>query len=67
MISHKRIPAWAHDVIQVANKYGAPEGSKRPRNYSSYVALMCNLVEAEPTCFEEATKEKEWMDAMIKE
>ena len=28
---------------------------------------MCNLVEKEPTCFEEAVQEKEWMDAMTKE
>ena len=26
---------------------------------------MCNLVDEEPTCFEEATKKKDWMDAMI--
>ena len=30
------------------------------------MALMCNLVDTEPTCFEEATKE-ECMDAMIEE
>ena len=28
---------------------------------------MCSLVDAEPTCFKEATKKKEWMDAMLKE
>ena len=28
---------------------------------------MCNLVDEEPTCFEEASKNKEWMDSMIKE
>ena len=26
---------------------------------------MCNLVGEEPTCFEEAKKKKEWIDAMI--
>ena len=26
---------------------------------------MCNLVDEEPTCFEEALKKKEWMQAMI--
>ena len=30
------------------------------------MALMCDLVDKEPTCFE-ATKQKEWVDAMIKE
>ena len=28
---------------------------------------MCNLVDEEPTCFEEASKKKEWLDAMIEE
>ena len=28
---------------------------------------MCNIVDEEPTCFEEASKKKEWMDSMIEE
>ena len=60
-----------HEVIQDEKYYGAPKGtlreSKRPRPYSSYVAFMCNLVDEEPTSFEEATKKKEWMDVMVKE
>ena len=28
---------------------------------------MRNLVDEEPTCFEEASKKKEWMQAMIEE
>ena len=28
---------------------------------------MCNLVDEELTCFEEASKKKEWMDAKIEE
>ena len=28
---------------------------------------MGNLVDEEPTCFEEASKKKEWMQAMIEE
>jgi hypothetical protein len=31
------------------------------------MALMCDLVEKEPTCFEEVIQKKEWMDAMIEE
>jgi hypothetical protein len=70
-ISHKRKPAWAREIIQNADKYGAPEGtmrqSKKPKPFSSYMALMCDLVEMEPTCFEEVVQEKEWMDAMTEE
>ena len=28
---------------------------------------MCDLVDKEPTCFEEAIKQKEWADAMVEE
>jgi hypothetical protein len=56
-ISHKRKPTWARELIQDAEKYGAPEGtmrqSKKPKPFSNYMALMCDLVEKEPTCFEE--------------
>ena len=67
MNSQNTRPTWARDLIQGAKNYEAPEGSKRPRTYSNYVALMCSLVDANPTYFEEDTKKKEWMDAMIKE
>ena len=54
----------AHEVIQDEKYYGAPKGtlieSKRPRPYSRYMALMCNLVDEQPTCFEEAIKKKVW-------
>ena len=67
MISTKRRPSWARDVIKEVERYDALEGSKSQRIYSNYVALMSNLVDEEPTCFEEALKKKEWMQAMIKE
>ena len=28
---------------------------------------MCNLIDKEPTCFEEAIKQKEWVDPMVEE
>jgi hypothetical protein len=70
-ISHKRKPAWARELIQDVEKYGAPEGtmiqSKKPKPFSSYVALMCDFVDKEPTCFEEVVQKKEWMNAMTEE
>jgi hypothetical protein len=70
-IYHKRKPAWAREIIQDTKKYGAPEGTmrqnKKLKPFSSYMDLMCDLVEKEPTCFEEAIQKKEWMDAMTKE
>jgi hypothetical protein len=40
---------------------------KRPKPFSSYTALMCDILEKEPTFFEEAIQMKEWEDAMIEE
>jgi hypothetical protein len=40
---------------------------KKPKPFSSYKALMCDLLEKEPTCFEEAIQMKEWADAMTEE
>jgi hypothetical protein len=58
MILHKRKRAWARELIQYGEKYGVPEGTtrqvKRPKSFSIYTALMCDLLEEEPTCFEEA-------------
>jgi hypothetical protein len=68
MISHKRKPAWARELIQDGEKYGVLEGTtrqvKRPKTFSSYMALMCDLLEKEPTFFEESIQKKEWPDAM---
>jgi hypothetical protein len=69
--SHKRKHAWARELIQDGEKYGVPEGTtrqvKRPKPFSSYTTLMCNLLDEEPTCFEEAIQKKEWADAMTEE
>jgi hypothetical protein len=70
-ILHKRKPAWARELIQDGEKYGVPQGTmrqvKRPKPFSSYTALMCDLLEEEPTCFEESIQRKEWADAMTEE
>jgi hypothetical protein len=41
--------------------------SKKPKPFSNYMALMSDLIENEPTCFEEAIQNKEWVNAMTKE
>jgi hypothetical protein len=70
-ILHKRKPAWARELIQDGEKYGVPQGTtrqvKRPKPFSSYTALMCDLLEEEPRSFEEAIQRKEWADAMTEE
>jgi hypothetical protein len=63
MIFNKRKLAWAREIIQDGEKYGVPEGTtrqvKRPNPFSSYMALMCDLLEKDPTYFEEAIQKKE--------
>ena len=57
-ISQKRKHAWVREMIQKVEKYRVPEGptrvSKKSKPFSSYVALMCYLVDQEPTSYEEA-------------
>ena len=65
MISQKIRTSWARDVIKEAKRYGAPKGRKIQRIHSNYVALMRILVDEEPTCFEEESKKKEWMQATL--
>jgi hypothetical protein len=40
---------------------------KIPKPFSNYMALMCDLLDEETTCFEESIQKKEWADAMIEE
>jgi hypothetical protein len=70
-IIHKRNPTWARELIQDGEKYGVPQKTtrqvKRPKPFSSYTALMCDLLEEEPACFEEAIQRKEWAYVMTEE
>jgi hypothetical protein len=54
-ILHKTKPSWARELIQDGEKYGVPEGTtrqvKRQKPFSSYMDLMCDLLEEEPTYF----------------
>ena len=59
---HKRKPAWVREVIQGAERYGALEEihreRKRNRYYSSNVALLCDIIDKEPSNYEEAIEKK---------
>ena len=56
-ISQNRKHAWVREIIQEAKNYGAPEGStrtsKRSKPLSNFVALICDIVDQEPTNYEE--------------
>ena len=67
---HKRKPSWVCEIIQRAERYGAPEENrrerKRTRSCSEYVASLCDFINKEPSNYEVA-EQKEWKDAMIEE
>jgi hypothetical protein len=71
MSSRKRRPAWAHELIKDAERYGAPEKnirkSKNSKSYSSNVACLCDIMDAKLSSYEEATEKRVWKDAMGEE
>jgi hypothetical protein len=50
---------------------GAPRTSVRqsrpPQRYSGYMALMSDLIDREPSSFQEASEQQVWRDAMVEE
>jgi hypothetical protein len=67
----KKRPAWLEDTLQDAERLKVPEGtfrkSKIPKRFSSYVAYMANLLDEEPTTFEEVVQNEQWKEAMTEE
>ena len=45
---HKRKPTWEQELLQDAERYGAPNGMHRerkiPKPYNDYVALLCDII-----------------------
>ena len=68
---HKRKPAWVWEAIQGVEIYRALEEIHRERIRTNtcfgYVALLCDIIDKEPSNYEEAVEKKEWKDAMIEE
>ena len=66
---HKRKTAWVRESIQGVERYGALEEvhreKKRTRSCSSYVALLCDFIDKEPSNYEEAVERKEWKDCWV--
>ena len=58
-------------LIKYEKIIGAPKKyfreSKKPKSYSSYVACLCDIMDVEPSIFEEHAKNKVWKDAMAEE
>ena len=40
---------------------------KITKNYNRYATLLCDIIDKEPSTYEEVAENKEWKDAMIEE
>ena len=49
----------------MALQNGCIDSRKIPKPYNNYVSLLCDVVDKEPSTYEEAAKKKEWKDCMI--
>ena len=62
---HKRKTAWVREIIQGVERYRASEetnrGRNRTRSCSSYVALLCDIIDKEPSNYEEVAERKNGM------
>ena len=67
---HKMKPACVWEAIQGAERYGAPEENhkerKRTGSCSEYAALLCDLIDKEPSNYEEEAQNKEWKEGFTK-
>ena len=63
---YKRKLAWVCEAIQGAERCGAPEGMHRERKRPN-PALLCDIIDKEPSNYEEVVEKKVSKDAMIEE
>jgi hypothetical protein len=65
-------PKWLQEILKdaqgsVGNPKKAVRESKPPERFCSYIAMVSNIRESEPSTFEEATSRQVWRDAMMEE
>jgi hypothetical protein len=70
--SERRKPKWIQDIFREAQgSVGNPKHevreSKPPERFCSYIVMVSNIQESEPSTFEEATSIQVWRDAMMEE
>ena len=70
--SKKRKPSWLKELVEeVKESVGPPRRefreSRALERFSSYMAMVTNLRESEPTTYEEASTHQVWRDAMMEE
>jgi hypothetical protein len=68
--SSVRRPRWFTQTLRDAQEYvGAPRSTfreSRPlKKFPNYMALMSNIIDSEPSSFQEAVDQQVWWDAMV--
>lgn len=67
----RKRPLWARKMIEEVDKYATSKGTFRESKgfdkFSSYVALMSEIIKSEPSHVKEALKHQVWKDSMSKE
>jgi hypothetical protein len=67
----RKCPTWLEATLQEAERLKAPSGTlrenKNTKRFSNYATCMKNLINEEPTTFEEATQKKKWKETMTEE
>ena len=69
--SGKRKPKWLQDTLREATYVVGPKRpvreSKPPNRFCSYMAMVANIVDFEPSSYEEAASQQVWREAMQEE
>ena len=69
--SRKKKPRWLLETLKEAKAAGAPSKavreSRQPERFSSYIALVTDIIETEPSSYEEAANQQVWREAMVEE
>ena len=69
--SGKRKPKWLQDTLREATSVAGPKmpfrGSKPPERFCSYMAMVANIIDSEPSSYEEVASQQVWREAMQEE
>ena len=66
--SGKRKPKWLQDTLREATSVAGPKRPVRerrpPERFCSYMAMVANIIDSEPSSYEEAASQQVWREAM---
>ena len=69
--SGKRKPKWLQDTLRDATSVAEPKRpvreSRPPERFCSYMAIVGNIIDSEPSSYEEAASQQVWREAMQEE